>query len=69
MLPYERGTLVDLIESLEEAAVLLAEIHVRFGAVHILNPECTVADPTLTFGDAARVYNKIAEDARKCFSL
>lgn len=44
-------------ESLEEVAVLLAEVHVRFGQPKIMDSE-------YTFGDAARLYEWQAQAIR-----
>jgi hypothetical protein len=65
----EREALIELIESLEEACVLLAEIEVRFGGVKILNEDCSGYHPDLTYGIAARAYGDIASAARRKFGL
>lgn len=61
------GVDVELIESLEEAAVLLAEIEVRFGKVKVLDENCD-KETDESFGDYARLYNHIAQKARKHLS-
>lgn len=56
-------TVTDLIECLEEASVLLAEVHLRFGAPHVLDPNMHLPGGS-TFLDFARMYNSFASRAR-----
>lgn len=58
------GVIEKLTESVEECAVLLAEVHFRWNEPKILNTALDAEDEEITFGAMARMYDDQAKEIR-----